>query len=45
MKRARKAAIDRFGLGFLEGVDDVMDLDKEFAAEMEVDISADRWAV
>ena len=45
VKKARKAAIDRLGLGFLEGVDDVMDLDKEFAAEMEVDISADRWAV
>lgn len=41
MKKARKAAIDRLGLGFLEGVDDDMDLDKEFAAEMEVDISAD----
>ena len=41
VKKARKAAIDRLGLGFLEGVDDDMDLDKEFAAEMEVDISAD----
>jgi TATA-binding protein-associated factor len=41
VKKARKAAIDRLGLGFLEGVDDDMDLDKEFAAEMDVDISAD----
>ena len=40
VKKARKAAIDRLGLGFLEGVEDNLDLDKEFAAEMEVDISA-----
>jgi TATA-binding protein-associated factor len=37
VKKARKAAMDRLGLGFLEGVEDDMDLDKEFAAEMEVD--------
>lgn len=41
VKKARKEAMDRLGLGFLEGVEeDDMDLDKEFAAEMEVDISA-----
>ena len=39
VKKARKAAMDRLGLGFLEGVEDDMDLDREFAAEMEVDVS------
>ncbi|KAJ3516729.1 hypothetical protein NLJ89_g947 [Agrocybe chaxingu] len=38
--KARKAAMNRLGLGFLDGVDDDMDLDKEFAAGMEIDSSA-----
>ena len=40
VKKARKEAMDRLGLGFLDSVEDDMDLDKEFAAEMGVDISA-----
>lgn len=40
VKQARKDAMSRLGLGFLDGVEDDMDLDKEFAAEMEVDASA-----
>ena len=36
VKKARKEAMDRLGLGFLDGVDDDMDLDKEFG-EMDVD--------
>lgn len=39
VKKARKEAMDRLGLGFLDSVEDDMDLDKEFAAEMEVDVS------
>ncbi|KAF8163184.1 SNF2 superfamily chromatin remodeling protein [Crassisporium funariophilum] len=37
VKKARKEAMGRLGLGFLDNVEDDMDLDKEFAAEMEVD--------
>ncbi|KAF8969946.1 SNF2 superfamily chromatin remodeling protein [Flammula alnicola] len=37
VKKARKDAMTRLGLGFLDGVEDDMDLDKEFAAEMEVE--------
>jgi len=38
VKKARKEAMSRLGLGFLDGVEDDMDLEKEFAAEMEVDV-------
>ena len=37
VKKARKDAMSRLGLGFLDGVEDDMDLEKEFAAEMDVD--------
>jgi len=37
VKKARKEAMGRLGLGFLDGVDDDMELEKEFAAEMDVD--------
>lgn len=37
VKKARKDAMNRLGLGFLDGVEDDMDLDKEFAGEMEID--------
>jgi len=37
VKKARKEAMGRLGLGFLDGVDDDMELEKEFAAEMNVD--------
>jgi TATA-binding protein-associated factor len=36
VKKARKDAMSRLGLGFLDGVEDDMDLDREFAADMEV---------
>lgn len=39
VKKARKDAMARLGLGFLETVEDDMDLDKEFAAEMDLDPS------
>jgi len=38
VKKARKEAMNRLGLGFLDTDDDDMDLEKEFAAEMDVDI-------
>ncbi|KDR81493.1 hypothetical protein GALMADRAFT_239466 [Galerina marginata CBS 339.88] len=37
VKKARKDAMARLGLAFLDNVDDDMDLDKEFAAGMDVD--------
>lgn len=37
VKKARKEAMNRLGLGFLDTVDDDMELEKEFAAEMDVD--------
>ncbi|KIM49246.1 hypothetical protein M413DRAFT_438417 [Hebeloma cylindrosporum] len=37
VKKARKDAMSRLGLGFLDTVEDDMDLDKEFAADMNVD--------
>ncbi|KAF9483874.1 SNF2 superfamily chromatin remodeling protein [Pholiota conissans] len=39
VQKARKDAMSRLGLGFLDGVDDDMDLDKEFAGEMEIEPS------
>lgn len=36
VKKARKDAMSRLGLGFLDTVEDDMDLDREFAADMEV---------
>jgi len=41
VKKARKEAMARLGLGFLDSVDDDMELEKEFAAEMDVDIPED----
>lgn len=38
VKKARKEAMGRLGLGFLDSVDDDMELEKEFAAEMDVDV-------
>src|SRR5437879_1597660 len=37
VKKARKDAMSRLGLGFLDTVEDDMGLDKEFAADMNVD--------
>ena len=37
IKKARKEAINRLRLSFLDTVDDGMELEKEFAAEMDVD--------
>jgi TATA-binding protein-associated factor len=37
VKKARKEAMNRLGLGFLDTDDDDMELEKEFAAEMDVD--------
>lgn len=37
VQKARKDAMARLGLGFLETVEDDMDLDKEFAADMDLD--------
>jgi TATA-binding protein-associated factor len=39
--KARKEAMNRLGLGFLDTVDDDMELEKEFAAEMDVDTPED----
>lgn len=39
VKKARKDAMSRLGLGFLDTVEDDMDLDKEFAADMNVDLA------
>jgi len=44
VKKARKEAMARLGLGFLDSVDDDMELEKEFAAEMDVDIPEDSAA-
>lgn len=41
VKKARKEAMGRLGLGFLDSVEDDMDLEKEFAAEMDVDLPED----
>lgn len=38
VKKARKEAMSRLGLGFLDSVEDDMELEKEFAAEMDIDI-------
>ena len=37
VRKARKDAMSRLGLGFLDTVEDDMDLDKEFAADMNAD--------
>ena len=41
VKKARKEAMNRLGLGFLDTDDDDMELEKEFAAEMDVDTPED----
>lgn len=41
VKKARKEAMNRLGLGFLDTVDDDMELEKEFAAEMDIDAPED----
>lgn len=41
VKKARKEAMGRLGLEFLDNVADEMDLDKELAADMEVDPEAE----